>query len=184
MIAHLGSVLASEGVSRRFSPFAIAAIRLLALTGARLSEILTLKWEWVDFDAKCLRLPDSKTGAKTVYLNAPALLACGLERLDGNPYVICGERKGAHLVNLQKPWRAIRAMAELNNVRLHDLRHTFASIAVANGMSLPMIGALLGHSQPQTTARYAHLSEDPLQKAASIVGARIATISLPKAVSI
>lgn len=184
-IAHLGDVLASEEIANRYSPFVIATIRLLSLTGARLSEILTLKWEWVDFEAKCLRLPDSKTGAKTVYLNPPALqVLADLPKLDGNPHVICGERPGAHLVNLQKPWSSIRKLAGLDNVRIHDLRHTFASIAVANGMSLPMIGALLGHSQPQTTARYAHLSEDPLQKAATIVGLKLTGVVVRKVIAV
>lgn len=104
-------------------------------------------------------------------------MLAALPRLDGNPYVICGERTGAHLVNLQKPWRRIRKRAGIDDVRLHDLRHSFASVAVASGMSLPMIGALLGHSQPQTTARYAHLSDDPLKTAAEIVGRRIAGMS-------
>jgi integrase len=184
-IAHLGNVLASEDVSNRHSPFVIAAIRLLSLTGARLNEILSLKWEWVDFEAKCLRLPESKTGAKTVYLNPPALqVLADLPKLDGNPHVICGERPGAHLVNLQKPWSSIRKLAGLENVRIHDLRHTFASIAVANGMSLPMIGALLGHSQPQTTARYAHLSENPLQKAATIVGLKLTGVVVRKVIAV
>ena len=173
-LANLGEALASAEAANRHSPYVIAAIRLLALTGARLNEILSLEWSWVDFNARCLRLPDSKTGAKTIYLNPPALqVLADLPRMDGNPFVICGERKGAHLVNLQKPWTAIRSAAGLADVRIHDLRHSFASIAVASGMSLPLIGALLGHSQPSTTARYAHLSEDPLHKAAGDRGFKI-----------
>ena len=82
-----------------------------------------------------------------------------------NPYVICGEKPGTCLVNLQKPWRRIRRAAGLDDLRLHDLRHSFASVAAAQGLSLPVIGALLGHSQPSTTARYAHLAQDPLAKA-------------------
>ena len=159
-------------------PFIMAAIRLLVLTGARLNEILTLQWEWVDFDAQCLRLPDSKTGAKTICLNPPAMqVLADIPRLENNPFVICGGKPGAHLINLQKPWRRIRKLAGLDDVRLHDLRHSFASIAVASGMSLPLIGALLGHSQPQTTARYAHLSDDPLKKAVKTVGDKMHVIS-------
>jgi integrase len=147
---------------------------LLALTGARLSEILTLRWENVDLENACLRLSDSKTGQKSIYLNAPALeILNSLPQLDDNPHVIAGERVGAHLVNLQKPWRRIRKAAGLENVRIHDLRHSFASVAAASGQSLYVIGSLLGHSQPQTTSRYAHLSADPLRAANDAVGIRI-----------
>ncbi len=178
-IAHLGSVLSEAEGEGRFSPYVIAAIRLLMLTGARLNEILTMKWEWVDFDNSCVRLPDSKTGAKTIYLNAPALqVLATIPKLEGNPHVICGQKKGSSLINLQKPWNAIRQRAGFGDVRIHDLRHSFASIAVANGMSLPMIGKLLGHSQPQTTARYAHLADDPMKQATDLIGSKISI--LPK----
>lgn len=173
-IAHLGDVLVSverEGVT---GPFVIAALRLLILTGARLNEILTARWEWVDFDAGCIRLPDSKTGAKTIYLNPPALQVLNsIPRLEGNPHIICGQKKGSPLINLQKPWDAIRKRAGFEDVRIHDLRHSFASIAVASGMSLPMIGKLLGHTQPQTTARYAHLADDPMRQAANSIASKI-----------
>jgi integrase len=175
-LTRLGEALRAAEAERTASPWIIGAIRLLALTGARLSEILTLRWEFVNFERAMIRLPDSKTGAKTLYLNAPALnVLTEIPRVDGNPFVIVGERKGARLVNLQKPWRRIRAAAGLDDVRLHDLRHSFASAAVAGGMSLPMIGALLGHSQPQTTARYAHLSADPLRAASEAVAGRISS---------
>jgi integrase len=88
--------------------------------------------------------------------------------------VICGRKAGTHLVNLQKPWRAIRARADLSDVRIHDLRHSFASVAAAGGLSLPLIGAMLGHSQPATTARYAHLAADPVRAASALVGGQIA----------
>lgn len=173
-LARLGKAIADAEGDRSESPFVIAAIRLLALTGARLSEVLTLKWGHVDFENAAIRLPDSKTGQKSIYLNAPALeVLSSLPRLEGNPYVICGERQGAHLVNLQKPWRRIRAAAGLSDVRIHDLRHSFASVAAASGQSLYVIGSLLGHSQPQTTSRYAHLSADPLRAANEAVGQRI-----------
>lgn len=173
-ISHLGEVLAEFEQEDGQNPFVIAAIRLLILTGARLSEILTLRWEWIDFDNSRIRLPDSKTSAKTIYLNSVALQVLDdLPRYEENPHVICGLKKGTCLVNLQKPWRAIRTKAGLENVRIHDLRHSFASIAVANGMSLPMIGKLLGHSQPQTTARYAHLADDPMKLAVDQIGRQI-----------
>ena len=156
------------------SEYAIYAIRLLSLTGARLSEILKLKWQHVNWENGTLDLPDSKTGEKIIYLNETAkdTLAKIMRQVD-NPYVICGARPGQHIVNLQKSWRRIRSMADLNDVRLHDLRHTFASIAVSNGMSLPLIGALLGHSQPRTTARYAHLASGPLKDAVEKIGLQI-----------
>lgn len=173
-IAHLGTVLTGAERSGEASPFAIAAIRLLILTGARLREILHMRWEWVDFDHACVRLPDSKTGAKTIYLSAPAMqVLSAVPRLEGNPFVVCGQKDGANLINLQKPWNRIRRKAGFAEVRIHDLRHSFASIAVANGMSLPMIGKLLGHSQPQTTARYAHLADDPMKHASDLIGGKI-----------
>jgi len=174
-LARLGEALAEAEANETTSPYVTAALRLLVLTGARLSEILTLKWSYVEFDNILLRLPDSKTGAKVIYLNAPALqILTDLPRLEGNPFVICGKREGARLINLQKPWRRIREVAGLDDVRIHDLRHSFASVAASSGQSLPVIGALLGHTQPQTTARYAHLAADPLRAASDAVGGKIA----------
>ncbi len=139
-------------------PSSIAAIRLLILTGCRLGEIMTLQWEHVDIAGKALRLPDSKTGAKVVHLGQPAVEVLEkIERVDGNPWVIVGTKPGARLTDLQPFWQRVRARAGLKDVRIHDLRHTFASTAVAVGQGLPMIGKLLGHTQVQTTARYAHL---------------------------
>jgi integrase len=158
------------------SPWVIAAIRLLTLTGARRNEILTLRWEHVSEEHESLLLTDSKTGRKAIRLNAPALaLLHDIPRLEDNPYVICGERAGRHLVNLEKPWRRIRAVAQLDDVRLHDLRHSFASVAASGGQSLVVIGKMLGHSQPATTARYAHLADDPVRAASDAVGRYIAS---------
>ena len=157
------------------SPYILAAIKLLIFTGARLSEILDLKWEWVDFERGEARLPDSKTGAKTLHLPAPALAVLAeLPRLEGNPYVIVGNVAGARLVNLEKPWRAIRKAAGLHDVRLHDLRHAFASVAASSGMGLPIIGKMLGHVHAATTHRYAHLASDPVKAAAATVANKIA----------
>jgi integrase len=120
-------------------------------------------------------LPDSKTGQKAIRLNAPAQkILEGVPRVEGNPFVICGDRPGRHLVNLQKPWRRIRKAAELGDVRLHDLRHSFASVGASAGQSLVVIGKMLGHSQPATTARYAHLADDPVKAASNAVGRHIA----------
>lgn len=180
-IAHLGSILADIEAESAHGPHVIGAIRLLLLTGARLNEVLGMKWEWIDWEAALVRLPDSKTGAKTVFLNAPALqVLSAIPRLADNCHVICGQKKGERLINLQKPWQAIRARAGLGDVRLHDLRHSFASIAVASGMSLPMIGKLLGHSQPQTTARYAHLADDPMRAASDQIGQRLAAMQISR----
>ena len=145
------------------SPSAVAAIRLLALTGCRRSEILSLRWEHVDPAAGELRLPDSKTGARRAPLSrAAAEVLSSLLRLPGNPWVIPGRKPGAPLRNLQHPWEVVRARAGLDDVRIHDLRHSFASRALALGESLPMIGELLGHRRVRTTARYAHLARDPV----------------------
>jgi integrase len=156
-------------------PYVVAAIKLLIFTGARLSEVLGLRWEWIDFERGEARLPDSKTGAKTLHLPAPALaVLADLPRMAGNPFVIVGHIKGAHLVNIEKPWRAIRKAAGLDNVRIHDLRHAFASVAASSGMGLPIIGKMLGHTQAATTHRYAHLASDPVKAAATAVAGRIA----------
>lgn len=173
-LSRLGESL-REAEAAGESEYVIAAIRLLLFTGARLTEILSLRWDDVDLKAGLLRLADSKTGAKTIALPAPAVeILATLPRHKENPHVICGAKEGASLVNLQKPWRRIRTVAKLEDVRLHDLRHSFASVAAAGGMSLPLIGSLLGHSQPQTTARYAHFADDPRRAAANAVATSIA----------
>jgi integrase len=171
-LAGLGDALAAY----QGSPYAVAAVKLLVFTGARLGEVLGLKWEWIDFERGEARLPDSKTGAKTLHLPPPALaVVTELPQLGGNPFVIAGVKPGAALVNLEKPWRAIREAAKLDDVRLHDLRHAFASIAASSGMGLPIIGKILGHSQPATTARYAHLASDSVKAAAAAVANKIAS---------
>lgn len=155
-------------------PSAILAIRLLMFTGCRLSEILTLEWAMVDLEGGVLNLVDSKTGSKLVALPGPAIdLLLEAPRFQGNPYVIFGKKEGAHLVGLFHIWERIRADAGLEDVRLHDLRHSFASVAAAANMGLPLIGKLLGHTQAATTARYAHLSMDPLKAASEEIARRI-----------
>jgi integrase len=151
-------------------PSAILAVRLLLFTGCRLNEIMKLKWEHVDFVDRVLRLPDSKTGAKVVHLGRPAIeYLQAAAPIKGNPWVITGTLKGQRLSDLQPFWQRVRARAGLKDARIHDLRHTFASTAVASGQGLPMIGKLLGHTQVQTTARYAHLAADPVKIAADAV---------------
>jgi len=150
-LSRLGDALRQAEKDKSCSPWIIAAIRLLTFTGARRNEILTLRWEHVSEEHECLTLPDSKTGRKIIHLNAPALaLLRTIPRLEGNPFVICGEKARRHLVNIEQPWRRIRRAAKLEDVRLHDLRHSFASVAASGGQSLVIIGKMLGHSQPAT----------------------------------
>jgi integrase len=167
-LGRLGDALADH----KGSPYAVAAIRLLVFTGARLGEVLGLQWQWIDFERGEARLPDSKTGAKTLHLPPPALeVLRDLPRLDGVPHVL-GAKRGTTFV--EAPWRRIRVAAGLADVRLHDLRHSFASVAAASGMGLPIIGKMLGQTQAQTTQRYAHLASDPVKEAAATVADRIA----------
>ena len=137
--------------------------------------MLTLQWKHVDLDHGCLRLPDSKTGAKVIHLPAPAIeLLVGIVREASNSFVIPGQRSGAHLKKLKRPWSIVRQRAGLEGLRIHDLRHTYASVAAGAGLSLPMIGRLLGHTVAETTKRYSHLEADPVKRATETVGATIA----------
>ena len=153
---------------------AVGALRLLIFTGARLREILHLKWEYVDLERGLLLLPDSKTGRKTVVLNGAArAVLVALPKT--SPFVIPGKTPDKPRTDLKKPWELVCARAGLVGVRLHDLRHTFASIGAGASLGLPIVGKLLGHSQPQTTARYAHLDADPLRRASNMIGDQLAT---------
>lgn len=179
----LGETLRMAEDANLCSPYAIAAFRLLILTGARLGEIRCCKWEYVLLDRGIIRLPDSKTGPKIIHLGRTAIeLLRILPRKPGNPYLICSDSKPDEpIYDLQTTWQKIRKWAGIEDVRIHDLRHTFASNAVAMGMSLPMIGRLLGHTQTQTTARYAHLAIDPVLEAASKVTDELGgLLALPK----
>ena len=174
----LGSALRDIQQEGSETPAAIAAIRLLMLTGCRLSEIQKLRWEHVDLEAGELKLPDTKSGAKVVYLGEPAIAVLrGIEREDDNPWVIVGRKEHSYLTDLQHPWRRIRARAGLDDLRIHDLRHSFASGGLLFGEGLPMIGKLLGHTQVQTTARFAHLANDPVKSAANRIANRIAEVT-------
>jgi len=166
---------APKEASRRtvIGPHAAAALRLLILTGARLREILHLRWEHVDFERGLLLLPTSKTGKKTIVLNAPALAILNALPRSGE-YVIAGTSVDSPRSDLKKPWKAVAARAGLTGVRIHDLRHTHASVGAGAGLGLPIIGKLLGHTQTATTQRYAHLDNDPLKKASENIGSRLA----------
>ena len=169
--ARLGKVLDDTLRDGSETRSAVVAIRLLMLTGCRLSEIQKLQWEHVDLEAGELQLPDTKTGGRAVPLAPSAVrLLEALPRDEENPWVIAGRKPGSHLTDLQHPWRRIREKAELDDVRIHDLRHSFASRALALGEGLPMIGKLLGHTQVQTTARYAHLARDTVKASAARIG--------------
>ena len=151
----------------------VTAIRLLLLTGARHREITQLRWDTIDLDRGVARI-DGKTGVRNLYLNAAAReIIKTMPKRSGNPFVCWGRLAGSHLIGLQRPWDRIRIAAELPNVRVHDLRHTAASLAVLDGASLPLVGKLLGHKSPLTTARYAHLADDPVHALAEKVGVRV-----------
>ena len=128
----------------------------------------------MDFERACIFLPDSKTGKKVIPLGLPALqLLQDLPRMAGNPHVFPGKSFGRHIFELTGTWNRIKKAAKLEGVRIHDLRHSWASQAAAAGLSLPFIGAILGHSEPSTTARYSHLANDPLKAAADMVAEKI-----------
>jgi integrase len=154
---------------------AIAMIKLLIFTGARLSEILGLRWDQVDLRRGIARLSESKTGSKTIYLTEPAVeVLRALARFDNSRFVLPGDRDATHYSGIQKAWQRIRSLAGLQDVRLHDLRHTHASDAVAAGESLYIVGKILGHTNAATTQRYSHLAEDPIRDAANRTAARLA----------
>lgn len=156
-----------------------AAVRLLMLTGARLREILHLEWSHVDLERGMLFLPDSKTGRKTIFLGSSAVeVLAGLakrEHLAPSRYVIRSEDPEKPRADLKRPWRLITRHAGLTGVRIHDLRHSYASIGAGAGLGLPVLGKLLGHSDVATTERYAHLGDDPIRRASDFIAGSIAT---------
>ncbi|MPZ09236.1 MAG: tyrosine-type recombinase/integrase [Kiloniellaceae bacterium] len=174
-VGRLDAVLSKAEQTREIHPTLIAGIRLLFYTGCRLSELVSIRWAWVDLSAASVRLPDSKTGPKTVHLGNEALpILTNLPRQ--SDYVLPAIKNPEAPLSgatLDHAWRRVRSKAGLQGYRLHDLRHTFASWGVNGGESLPIIGALLGHREMQTTQRYAHLSQSPLKKAADDINARM-----------
>ena len=166
-LAKLGEAVAkceSEGAS----PAAIAIIRLLAFTGARKSEIASLKWSELDLQRGYLALGDSKTGAKVIPLGAPAVeVLSGVARIEGMTYIFPPSSGEGHFQGLEKVWRRVRVAAGFPALRLHDLLHSFASIGLARGDALAVIGAILGHADVKTTSRYAHLADDPVRNTAN-----------------
>jgi integrase len=180
---HPNSKHAPKPGTRRppIDPFAAAAIRLLLLTGARLREILKLQWSSVDIERGILFLPDSKTGKKPIYLSEQAVAVLkSLPRIYGSEYVIPGGKVGKPRTDLKRPWEAIRKAAGLHGVRIHDWRHSFASVGIGENMGLPLVGKLLGQKNQATTARYAHLDANPLKRAADEIGNRIVAAMYPE----
>ena len=170
----LGRALAEANAADTVSPHAVAALRLLVLTGCRLNEILTLRWDDVDRTAGELRLRAGKTGARMVPLTSVVeRVIASVPRKPGNPWMIAGGKPGKHLQDLYTDWHWLLARAGLRDVRIHDLRHSYASRALALGESLSMIGMLLGHVDMESTARYAHLARHTEKVAAARVGASI-----------
>jgi len=151
------------------APEVVLAFRLLMFTGARLREILTLQWSHVDLERGFINLPDSKTGRKTIVMSAATIHLLRNHERRG-PFVAPGLDADRSRSDLKKPWRAIQRHAGLEGVRFHDLRHTFASIGAGASLGLPIVGKLLGHSKPATTARYAHLDADPLRRVSNVIG--------------
>lgn len=156
------------------NPSAIAIIRLLAFTGARKSEIAGLRWLEADLGRGYLRLGDSKTGAKVIPIGAPAVeVLSGVTVIEGSPFVFPASSGEGRFQGVERVWRKVRADAGLPNLRLHDLRHSFASVGLARGDALPVIGAILGHADIKTTSRYAHLADDPVKNAAEAISLTI-----------
>ncbi len=188
-ITKLGFVLrrmAEQGVN----PSAINIIKLLIVTGARRNEIAGLRWGEVDFERSVIRLPahrhktGSQKGAKYIPLTDPArTILSELSEDRTSDFVFPATSGDSHFQGIKRVWQKARAQAGLNDVRLHDLRHTFASTGVSSGDGLPIIGALLGHSNARTTQRYAHIANDPLQKAAGRIAKNLADALEPTGTS-
>ena len=170
----LGSTLIELEAEGEILPRLAAALRLLMLTGCRCNEILRLRWEEVDLERNELRLTDSKTGRRTAPLSpVAARVLAGRPRLPGDPWVIPGRFPGKPLRNIDRSWRKVCERADLKDVRIHDLRHSFACRALALRESLPMIGKLLGLTRVQTTAHDAHLAEESVKESAWRIAASI-----------
>lgn len=166
----LNRVLNYQEMLRFTTPYVISAIRMLIYTGCRKNEILTLKWEDVHLEKDYIHVKDSKTGEKIVPLNkfSKSVLE-SLKKQPDNPYIFCGAKPGTHLTDIKKTWYKIRGMIGIENVRMHDLRHTFASMAIDTELDIFGISKLLGHKDIKTTMNYIHLIRASLVRSAKIV---------------
>lgn len=178
-LARLGRALTEAESASGQDWRVVNILRLLIYTGARLSEVLTLQWGWIHWEHGFARLPDSKTGTKNLPLPQPALEV--LHRISEHhgrqsKFVFPGKRKDSYFNSIQKPWQRLRLKAGLPDVRIHDLRHCFASTAVSHGESLYLVGAVLGHRATSTTQRYAHLSMQPILDSANRTSSRLAAL--------
>lgn len=166
------------------TPFMVAAILALLFTGARRNEIFTLKRSYVDSHRMIAHLPDSKTGAKVLHLNPVAMaILDSVPEIEGNPYYFVGRFEGTCLTEIYRPWSKIRKYAKLEHLRMHDLRHSFASFAADTGATAKTVGALLGHASVDTTKIYVHLFDNRAKEAAAqtaqVIYAAINPTALP-----
>tara|TARA_R110001606_G_C15403197_1_gene653521 strand:+ start:195 stop:1532 length:1338 start_codon:yes stop_codon:yes gene_type:complete len=171
-----------SGGKTKIDAGAAAALKLLLLTGCRKQEILKLRWDQIDIRAGLARLSDSKTGAKPIYLNSVAVeVLKSIDRV--GPFVFPGNDPAKPRVDLKRPWLMVTEEADLQGLRLHDLRHTFASFGAAAGLGLPIIGKLLGHADTRMTEKYAHIAAAPLRQATEIIGNELGRllVEAPKA---
>jgi integrase len=194
--ARLGTTLREMEAEGKEDFYILAAVRLLAYSGLRLGEVLGLEWRDVDLERGRLRLREAKTGTRVAIINAPMhevltnlvarrdaaiarAEAKGKRAREDSPFVIPGRINGRPVIGIHHVWGRIRTRTELTDVKLHDLRHSFASTGAANGLSLVMIGGLLGHRSPQTTSRYIDWADAPLRGASDQVAGRIASAMAP-----
>ncbi len=169
-LERLDQVLAERNGTDADSNYTIAVFRLLIYTGCRLGEVLSLKWDDVNLKENFIHLKDSKVGERGIPLNESAKnVILGLQKKPDNPYVFCGSKAGYHLIKVHNTWNRIRKKAGIPDVRIHDLRHSFASFALKKGVSLYGVSKLLGHKNIATTTRYAHLELEELKKLTNIV---------------
>ena len=174
-MSKLGDALTQAGIDG-VNPVAINAIKLLLLTGCRKNEVMSLTWLEVDFELGCLRLNESKTGQKNIPLGMSALqLLNTISQTKEGKYVFPSTKGENHFAGLPKIWLKVRKLAGLDDVRLHDLRHSFASVGAGAGLGLAIVGKLLGHADPKTTSKYAHIADDPARAAADRISSAIET---------